>query len=385
MAVPSVSVAFLIPAYNEVEAIGDCIRSLDAAANCSVPCRIYVVDNGSTDGTGAVAMDELRRCQASKGEVLSCGQIGKAAALNLGLDCIEEDIVVRVDADTVVLPSLLQKLLPHFSDPDVGGAGGLPLPRDESFLLAKMRAIEVYYNIGFLRVAQGAIDAVMVIPGILSAYRRSLLIEVGGFAEGLNGEDTDMTVRIGRLGYRIVADPSIHVFSEVPRTLGHLREQRLRWTRGFVNVISRNKSAIWTRQGTRGVWTLPYAFFNAFRRVIVVPVMVYAAAVALVDPSALFLRDGAAVAAMLVGPALPLTLGVLLAYRRPDLVPFIPAYLFLRLIRAYLSLEMMLTLPLRTAREPRAVRTAVVAVQGGVVPAGAVEDGDGHRGGAARM
>ena len=158
-----------------------------------------------------------------------------------------------------------------------------------------------------------------------------------------------MTVRVGRLGYRIVTDPSIRVFSETPSTLSHLREQRLRWTRGFLHVLARNRSAIWARQGTRGLWTLPYALFNSFRRVIVIPLLVYAGVVAMVEPSALYLRDGAAVGAIAVGTAFLLTLGVLVAYRRFDLLPFVPAYLVLRLIRAYVALEMLFTLPLKTA------------------------------------
>lgn len=370
--IPPVSVAFLVPAFNEANDIAACIRSLDeAAANYPNPCRLYVVDNASVDGTEAAAKGELFRCRALTGKVLTCPHKGKAAALNLGLKHMTEDIVVRVDADTVVLPSLLRKLIPYFSDQAVGGVGGLPLPRNSSFLLTRMRSIEVYYNIGFQRVGQCAIDGIMVIPGILSMYRRELLTELGGFCEGLNGEDTDMTVRIGRLGYRLIIDPGVHVFSEAPRTLGHLREQRLRWMRGLLHVIARNSSAIWMRQGVRGLWTLPYAYVIAIRRVILVPIVVYAAMVAIIDPSALFLRGGAAVGAVLIGPAFLMTVAILVIYRRLDLVPFIPAYLGLRVIRAYIGLDMLFTLPLKEtvprsqpARDGQVVRRSAYASGG---------------------
>jgi len=342
------SVAFLVAALNESLHIAECIRSLDvAAARYKGTCRLYLVDNGSTDGTADIARRELASCRALSGEVLHCSIPGKARALNFGLQYTREEILVRVDADTVVEETLLQKLVPYFSDPAVGGVGGLPLPKDTSYLLAKMRSIEVYYNIAFQRVGQTAIEAVNVIPGIMSAYRRELLVELGGFVEGINGEDTDMTVRVGRLGYRILIDPSIHVYSEVPRTFRHLREQRLRWSRSFFHVFARNASAIRMRQGARGLWSLPMGFVAVFRRSIVVPTLLYAGLVALIDPSALFLRQGAAIGAVIVGPSLFMTTGVLLINRRLDLLPYTPIYLIFRLLRTYIALEAFFTLQLK--------------------------------------
>ena len=96
----------------------------------------------------------------------------------------------------------------------------------------------------FLRVAQGAADAVMVMPGMIAAYRRTLAEQLGGFAEGINGEDADITMRIGRLGYRIVTDLDVRVQTEVPTTVAHLREQRQRWTRGLFHMAGRNMSTI---------------------------------------------------------------------------------------------------------------------------------------------
>jgi cellulose synthase/poly-beta-1,6-N-acetylglucosamine synthase-like glycosyltransferase len=239
------------------------------------------------------------------------------------------------------------KIIPYFSDPSVGGVGGIPLPKDPSHIIAKMRSLEVYYNIGFLRLGQRAVDAVTVIPGIMSAYRRNLVSELGGFTEGLNGEDTDITVRVGRMGYRIIVDPAIEVYSEVPKTLAHLREQRLRWSRSYIHVFARNKSAIGMLQGIRGLWVLPLGYIATFRRTLVVPILVYALIVALFNPTEIYLRQGASIVAVIIGSTFFLIIMVLLMYRRIDLIPYIPSYLALRLIRAYVSLEMLFTLPLK--------------------------------------
>lgn len=345
------SVAFLVPALNEAENIADCIRSLDLAAQrYGRVCRLYLVDNGSQDLTRALAEVELKRCQALDGTVFVCLEPGKSKALNAGLAHIREDIVVRVDADTQVSPNLLVKAIPHFADANVGAVSGLPLPLETRPLLSKLRAAEVYMNQGFVRLGMSAVDGVLSLSGVFSAYRRECLDTLGGFAEEINGEDTDIVLRIGRLGYRLINDPHLHVYSEVPRTLSRLREQRLRWFRSTFHVASRNRSAMRTRQGVRGTFSLPWALLQTVRRSVMVPVLLFAGVVAVLEPSALYLRGGAAFAAVLVGLPFLVSVLVIAAYRRFGLLPYLPLYVFFRLLRSYYSLEMLFTLPLGAPR-----------------------------------
>ncbi|CAA9586299.1 MAG: putative bi-functional transferase/deacetylase [uncultured Truepera sp.] len=348
------SVAFLVPALNEAENITDCIRSLDIAAQrYGRVCRLYLVDNGSEDLTRALAEVELNRCRALDGVVLSCLEPGKSKALNAGLARIKEDIVVRVDADTQVSPNLLAAAIPHFADAGVGAVSGLPLPLETRPLLSKLRAAEVYLNQGFVRLGMSAIDGVLSLSGVFSAYRRSCLDTLGGFAEEINGEDTDIVLRIGRLGYRLVNDPRLHVYSEVPRTFGHLREQRLRWFRSTFHVAARNRSAMATRQGVRGTFSLPWALVQVVRRSVMVPILLFAGVVAVLEPAALHLRGGAALVAVIVGLPFLVSVLVLAAYRRFNLILYLPPYIFFRLLRSYYSLEMLFTLPLGAPKATR--------------------------------
>ena len=340
------TVAFLVPALNEAENIADCIRSLDVAAQrYGRVCRLYLVDNGSEDLTRALAEVELRRCAALDGVVLECLEPGKSKALNMGLSYIKEDIVVRVDADTQVSPNLLAKTIPHFADDGVGAVSGLPLPLEPRPLLAKMRATEVYLNQGFVRLGMSAVDGVLSLSGVFSAYRRSCLGTLGGFAEEINGEDTDIVLRIGRLGYRLINDPGLHVYSEVPRTLANLREQRLRWFRSTFHVASRNRSAMQARQGVRGVFSLPWALLQVARRSVTVPLLLFGGVTLLLTPDALALRGGAALAAVVVGLPFLVSVVVIAAYRQFGLLPYLPFYVLFRLLRSYYSLEMLFTLP----------------------------------------
>ena len=346
------SVAFLIPAYNEGRSLADCIHAIDAAtARHFEGCKLYVVDNASTDDTAQVAREAIAACTAVEGEVLICRTPGKARALNMGLARVTEDVVIRIDADTIVSPELLATVMPWFWDESVGGVSGLPMPnKDTPRWLYPLRVAEVYYGVAFLRVAQGAADAVMVMPGMIAAYRRDLVEELGGFAEGINGEDADITMRIGRLGYRIVTDLDVRVLTEVPETIAHLREQRQRWARGLFHMAGRNMSTIWMRQGLRGLWVLPWSIFNASRRTLMIPILASALVVELIDPNVFALREISVVAGFLVGLQLVVISLLLLAYRQFAAVPFVPVFLLFRMFRAYTAFETLLTLRLKPAR-----------------------------------
>ena len=346
---PNPSVGIVVPAYNEESGIAQCIRSIDqAAGNYPGLCRLYLVDNMLGDNTVRVARQALALCQSVIGEVLECTTKGKANALNFGVRQTTEEIIVRLDADTLCSPHLFAELVAHFSDPRVGIVGGLPLPKKTPNLFRYVREIEVYHNIGFSRIAQSAVDAVLCVTGVVTAYRREALMKAGDFSVGINGEDTDMTIRIGRLGYGVVVDPKIHLFSEVPASWGELKEQRTRWSRSMLHAFARNLSSLWMFQGVRGIWIIPNSAWIIFRRVLVVLILAYFAVATLIDPSVVSMWPLVTVVALFLGPSFLLTLFTLLAYRRIALVPFVPAYLVFRVIRAYICLEMLFTLSFRT-------------------------------------
>jgi cellulose synthase/poly-beta-1,6-N-acetylglucosamine synthase-like glycosyltransferase len=348
---PDLSVAFLVPAHNEAHGIGACIRSLDAAAaRHPGHCAAYIVDNASSDATAAMAREALAACTHFDGAVLHCPMPGKARALNFGLARITEDLVVRIDADTEVEPSLLATVVPRFWDRSVGGVGGFPLPKEGGpGWLGALRLIEVYTAIAFFRVAQSALDGTTVMPGSIAAYRRDLLVELGGFGLGLNGEDSDVTMRIGRLGYRIVTDARVRVRTECPATLAELREQRQRWTRGRFHMAARNLSAIRMAQGIRATWMLPQSLVNACRRCLMIPLLVGSAAVEVTDPSVLSLREIFAVARVVVGIQFVGAAVLLLVHRQYRALPYAPLTLVYRLVLAYIAFETVLTLALRDA------------------------------------
>src|SRR5262249_33497107 len=115
---PSVSV--LIPAHNEATLIVCTLRSI--VENGYRSLEVLVVDDGSTDGTA----DLVRRHFAADPRVIVHRQpkAGKVAALNTALGLARHDILVAVDADTVVRPGTIEKFVRHFRAPQIGAVSG---------------------------------------------------------------------------------------------------------------------------------------------------------------------------------------------------------------------------------------------------------------------
>jgi len=347
------SVGVLVPARNEAGLIADCVRAIDrAAAGYPARCAVYVIENGSSDGTYDEACEAVAQAQHVGGTVLRCEPKGKAHALNSGLRHVAEDVVLRIDADTLITESVLHGLARHFGDPAVGGASGMPLPRVQASWICRMRAIEIYYQVGFKRTGYNAVDVIGVLPGALVAYRRDLLIKLNGFAEGVNGEDADMTMRVGRLGYRIVSDRSVRAYTEMPSTFAYLREQRMRWARGTYHMLARNKSGIVMLQGMRCIWMLPWAGFIMFRRLMVLPFAATGLLLIALNHSTSPLREVAAGGAVLLGVQLIQMAGCMLILGDPRLIADIPGYLVFRLIVSFFALETLFSL----AFQPRPSR-----------------------------
>jgi len=251
----------IVPAYNEADNIARLLRSIDVAAGrYGGPVRVLVSDDGSSDDTAQIAWAEFEHFRYARGAVLSAPNGGQSAALNRGLAVTGAEIVVRIDADSVMGPDALALTVPWFRDPRIGSVGAMEEPRtDHVTWFHHLRTLETLFQFRFARLGQSLVDGIVVIPGTFTAFRRDPVIQAGGFPVRMNGEDSDVTMQIGRLGYRVVVDPRIRSFEDVPRSIGEFVEQRTRWTRAGFHVYARH---VPLRSGFAG----PRVWFWTMRR-----------------------------------------------------------------------------------------------------------------------
>lgn len=229
------SVSIVMPAYNEEEWISNAIRLADlAAGKYPGPVEIVVGNDGSTDRTSALAREAIGKLRHAQGKVVDLPHAGKSNALNGALALATGEIVIRLDADTFVSPSVgFGAMVRHFADPEVGGVQGSIVPRQKAGWTRKLRAMEIAWGHFFQRPALMGVRSGEVIDGLFSAFRRKDLVALGGWVPW-NGEDTEISMRVQRLGYRVRMEFGSRAYEDVPATYASLRRQRVRWARGIL-------------------------------------------------------------------------------------------------------------------------------------------------------
>jgi biofilm PGA synthesis N-glycosyltransferase PgaC len=201
---PKVSV--IVPAYNEEEFIGDCVRSLLALDYPKDRLEVVVVNDGSSDRTREICEsfgDKISLINLEK----NSGR--KAIPLNVGLREASGELVACLDADSVVDARALRRMLAYFDD-DVAAVTPALKVLEPANLLQKMQWFEYLFAI-LLRRLMSLIDCIYVTPGPFSLYRRKLVLGLGGFDENNITEDMELALRLQANHYRIENAPDAYV------------------------------------------------------------------------------------------------------------------------------------------------------------------------------
>lgn len=235
-------ITVLLPAYSEERTIG---AALDALREVDYPdLEVIAIDDGSPDGTAQVVMDHMPldpRLRLLRKEVNE----GKAMAMNDAIAVSRGEVIVVIDADAQIAPGALRAIAAHFVRiPRVGGVTGNPRPINLGTWLAEMQVVEFAAQVSLMRRAQVSWGRILTMSGVVSAFRRSVLADVGLFDPTMDTEDIELTWRIQRRFYDVRYEPRAVVGMSVPTTLRGLMRQRLRWGRGLIQVLLRHGSLL---------------------------------------------------------------------------------------------------------------------------------------------
>ncbi len=295
---PTISV--LAPAHNEAATI---VGSVRAMLGLSYPnLEVVVVNDGSTDDTVSVLIENfalvaihpvfrrqvdtkaviaLYRSRAHPNLVVVDKQNGgKADALNAALNVATGQLVCAVDADTIIEPeAMLRMVRPFVTRDDVVAAGGtirivngsevrngrvtsLRVPRRA---LAGFQVVEYLRAFLFGRLGWNRLGGNLIISGAFGLFDRQATAEAGGYAHDTVGEDMELVVRLRRRSYEM-GDPKAIAFipdpvawTEAPESLRVLGRQRDRWHRGLSDVLRRHRRVFLNpRYRATGLVVYPY-------------------------------------------------------------------------------------------------------------------------------
>jgi biofilm PGA synthesis N-glycosyltransferase PgaC len=228
-------VTVLISAYNEERVIATSVR---AVLDSEYPeLELLVLDDGSTDGTEAAALDAAGddpRCTVVRDPV----NRGKAERLNQGFARAHHDLVAVTDADTHVHPSAIRHLVARMeTSPLLAAVAGAPHVTNRTDLICAMQVLESASIIGLIRRTQSLTGRVGTVAGVLGVFRRDRVVAAGGYDARMSTEDIDLTWRLLMAGWHTAYEPRALVGMEVPSTVRALWAQRKRWARGQGEVL----------------------------------------------------------------------------------------------------------------------------------------------------
>ena len=244
-------VTVIAPAYNEEKVIATTLNAILASEYRNM--EILVIDDGSTDDT--VGVVEAIAARHPRIRLIRQANAGKSAAANNALSQARGEIVVAVDADTIVSADAIPKLVAHFADPGVTAVCGNVEVGNVNGVFTAFQAIEYVTSQNFDRRAFSSLNCISVVPGALGAWRRDAVLAAGGYSDESLTEDADLTLTILRRGGRVVYEPEAYGRTEAPESLGALLRQRFRWTYGTYQCLWKHRSAFF--KGTLGWVGLP--------------------------------------------------------------------------------------------------------------------------------
>jgi cellulose synthase/poly-beta-1,6-N-acetylglucosamine synthase-like glycosyltransferase/peptidoglycan/xylan/chitin deacetylase (PgdA/CDA1 family)/spore germination protein YaaH len=247
-------VTVLIPAYNEESVIVDTVSA--ALASNYPKLEVLVVNDGSKDRTSELVRKEFG--QDRRVRLLEQVNRGKPVALNHGLSEATGEVIVSIDADTIVDPQAIPRLVRHFADPRIGAVAGNVKVMNRNRWITRWQALEYITSQNLEKRAFDLLNCIPVVPGAVGAWRTDVLRDHGGFSGDTVAEDTDLTLTIRREGWKILYDEEAIGHTEVPGTIDALIRQRFRWTFGTLQAAWKHRDTAGNpRYGTLGWIAIP--------------------------------------------------------------------------------------------------------------------------------
>jgi cellulose synthase/poly-beta-1,6-N-acetylglucosamine synthase-like glycosyltransferase len=271
-------VSILVPAHNEEHCIVETLQSLISVDFPNL--EILLVDDGSTDNTYAQAEPFAGMHDDKIIKIFRKHQGGKASALNLAFRYCTGEYIVCMDADSQLAPDSVRMLLRRFVHDNIGACAGQVVIRNRFNLLTHLQALEYMLMNGTARMFQSYFSSVLIAPGPLTMFRRSVLQGLqdhwrpddrsgglrrekvaGPWESDTFAEDTKLSLSILASGADIVYEPAALCFTSAPHRVQKLLNQRYRWNRGNIQAVRRT----WRRwcqnpakRPSLGIWLIVF-------------------------------------------------------------------------------------------------------------------------------
>lgn len=246
-------VSILIPCYNEGENIRETIEYLQHQNYPNY--EIIAVNDGSKDNTLEILQELAAKHDNVRVVNLATNQ-GKAVGLRTAALMANSEYLICIDGDALLAPNAAAWLVRHFIDhPNVGAVTGNPRIRNRSTLLGKIQVGEFSAIVGMIKRAQRTYGHIFTISGVIAAFRKSALHDVGYWSPDMITEDIDISWKLQLAGWTIPFETNALCWVLMPETINGLWKQRSRWAQGGVEVMLRYFTSLFSLRAM-GMWPL---------------------------------------------------------------------------------------------------------------------------------
>ncbi len=270
---PRVSV--VIPAWNEEVGLLRTVKSI--IANTYRNVEIVVINDGSTDASHRL-MEQFvaKKSWQKKRPDLLLRYVykengGKGTALNTGIEHSTGEIILTVDADSVLAPHAIERLVTYFEDDKIDAAvGNVKIARNRT-LIGLLQQLEYQFGFYYKR-AHSVMGAEYIFGGACAAFRKSKTFELIGLFDTSNRtEDIEMSLRTRYHGLHSVYAEDVISYTEGASTIRGLINQRLRWKKGRFDTFLKYRRMFFSldkRHNRALSWfILPYAVLSELQLV----------------------------------------------------------------------------------------------------------------------
>ncbi len=232
-------VSFLVPCYNEEETIEETLKHLLALDYPSK--EIILINDGSTDGTADI-LKEISRNHPEVRVIQLYENKGKANALHLGAHASKAEFLICLDSDAILDQDAPYYLIHHFlhKGERLGAVTGNPRIRNRNTLLSRIQLVEYSSIIGSIKRTQRILGKVMTVSGVVVAFRKKALVDVGLWDRDMITEDIAVSWKLQQRFWDIRYEPRALCWMLVPETLKGIWKQRVRWAQGGQEVMLRH-------------------------------------------------------------------------------------------------------------------------------------------------
>ncbi|NMS91949.1 glycosyltransferase family 2 protein [Clostridioides difficile] len=262
-------VSILVPAHNEAKVIGKTVESLLLLDYPKDKMELIVINDNSSDNSKDILEDIKNKYNNYNFTIINTDNLtggkGKSNALNIGYTISKGEFIAVYDADNTPDRNALRYLIQTIvMDDELGAVIGKFRTRNKNKnLLTKFINIETLSFQWMSQAGRWQLFNLCTIPGTNFILRKSIIEKIGGWDSKAIAEDTEISFRIYKLGYKIKLVPQSITWEQEPETVKVWIKQRTRWAKGNIYVLMKYIKNIFKQGKNKIVFDIAY-FFSVY-------------------------------------------------------------------------------------------------------------------------